>query len=104
MGEGVVVHLVYGELQDLMQVLQAVEAIAGVLFVAQEEPKRKNNRRYILIHSIHFFSNFSCMFLKPKLFFSNFDPNSSNLLDIRNLQEQGKKAICYRKLFRPFIV
>ena len=50
MGEGVVVHLVYGELQDLMQVLQAVEAIAGVLFVAQEEPKRKNNGRYILIH------------------------------------------------------
>ena len=41
MGEAVVVHLVYGELQDLMQVLQAVEAIACVLFVAQEEPKKR---------------------------------------------------------------
>ena len=52
MGEEVVVHLVYGELQDLMQVLQAVEAIACVLFVAQEEPKKKKIGRYILIHSI----------------------------------------------------
>ena len=50
MGEGVVVHLVYGELQDLMQVLQAVEAIAGVYFVAQEEPKKKKNGCYIFIH------------------------------------------------------
>ena len=58
MGEEVVVHLVYGELQDLMQVLQAVEAIAGVLFVAQEEPKKEISL-YIFIHSIHFFSNLS---------------------------------------------
>ena len=43
MGEEVVVHLVYGELQDLMQVLQAVEAIACVLFVAQEEPKKEED-------------------------------------------------------------
>ena len=25
-----------------------------------------------------------------------------NLLDMRNLQEQVKKAFCYPKLFRPF--
>ena len=30
--------------------------------------------------------------------------NFSNLLDIRNLQEQVKKAFCYQKLFRPFTV
>ena len=64
MGEGVVVHLVYGELQDLMQVLQAVEAIAGVLFVAQEEPKKKKNGRYIFIHSIFFFPNLMVKYLR----------------------------------------
>ena len=32
------------------------------------------------------FSNFSYMFLNP-----------NNLLDLRNLQEQAKKAFCYQK-------
>ena len=35
------------------------------------------------------FSNFSCMFLNPNNF------NCSNLLYMRNLQEQVKKAFCY---------
>ena len=30
--------------------------------------------------------------------------NCSNLLDLRNLQEQVKKAFCYQKLFWPFTV
>ena len=30
--------------------------------------------------------------------------NCSNLLDIRNLQEQVKKAFCYQKSFWPFTV
>ena len=30
--------------------------------------------------------------------------NCSNLLDMRNLQEQVKKAFCYQKLFWPFTV
>ena len=30
--------------------------------------------------------------------------NCSNLLDVRNLQEQVKKAFCYQKLFWPFTV
>ena len=30
--------------------------------------------------------------------------NCSNLLDMRNLQEQVKKAFCYKKLFCPFTV
>ena len=49
------------------------------------------------------FSNFSCMFLNPNIF-SNLDSNCSNLLDMRNLQEQVKKAFCYQKLFWPFTV
>ena len=44
------------------------------------------------------FSNFSCMFLNPN------NSNCSNLLDLRNLQEQVKKAFYYQKLFRPFTV
>ena len=44
------------------------------------------------------FSNFSCMFLNPNNFFQ------FELLDLRNLQEQVKKAFCYHKLFWPFTV
>ena len=46
------------------------------------------------------FSNFSCMFLNPNNF-SNSNSNCYNLLDMRNLQEQVKKAFCYQKLFWP---
>ena len=45
--------------------------------------------------------NFSCMFLNPNIF-SNLNLNFSNLSDMRNLQEQVKKAICYQTLFWPF--
>ena len=49
----------------------------------------------------HYFSNFSCMFLNP-----NISSISScfNLLDMRNFQEQVKKALCYQKLLWPFTV
>ena len=40
---------------------------------------------------VDFFSNFSCMFLNPNIF-SNLNSNCSNLLDLRNLQEQVKKT------------
>ena len=36
---------------------------------------------------------------KSKYFFSNLNYNCSNILDMRNLQEQVKKAFCYKKLF-----
>ena len=49
------------------------------------------------------FSNFSCMFLNPNIFFQ-FEFNCSNLLDMRNLQEQVKKAFCYQKLLWPCTV
>ena len=38
------------------------------------------------------------------IFFSILDYNCSDLLDIRNLHEQVKKAFCYQKLFWPFSV
>ena len=34
----------------------------------------------------------------------NLNSNSSNLLDLRNLQEQVKRAFCYHKFFWPFTV
>jgi hypothetical protein len=45
------------------------------------------------------------MFLNPTFFFNwNSNSNCSYLLDMRNLQEQVKKAFCNQKLFWPFIV
>ena len=38
------------------------------------------------------------------IFFSNFIFIFSNLLDLRNLQEQVKKAFCYQTLFWQFTV
>ena len=51
-----------------------------------------------------FFLNFSCMFLNPNIFFSNLNSNCSYVSDLRNLQEQVKKAFCFQKLFWPFTV
>ena len=49
------------------------------------------------------FPNFSCMFLNPNTF-SNSNSNCSNSYDLRNLQEQVKKALCHQKLFWPFTI
>ena len=43
------------------------------------------------------FSNFPCMFLNP----NNLNSKCSNLLDLRNLQEQVKNGILLAKLFWP---
>ena len=48
----------------------------------------------------HHFLTFPACFSIP-IFFSNLNYNCSNLLDMRNLQEQVKKAFCYQKLFWP---
>ena len=45
-----------------------------------------------------YFLTFPACFSIPN-FFSNLNYNCSNLLDMRNLQEQVKKAFCYQKLF-----
>ena len=50
-----------------------------------------------------FFFYFSCMFLNPNMF-SNLNYNYSNLLDMKNLQEQVKKAFCYHQLFWTFTI
>ena len=49
------------------------------------------------------FSNFSCRFLNPNNF-SNLNYNCSIFWDLRNLQEQVKKAFYYQKLFWSFTV
>ena len=54
-------------------------------------------------NSIDFFLTFPACFWIP-IIFSNLNYNCSNLLDMRNLQEQVKKAFCYQKLFWPFTV
>jgi hypothetical protein len=38
------------------------------------------------------------------MIFSNLNSNCSKLFDMKNLQEQVKKAFCYQKLFWPFTV
>ena len=38
-----------------------------------------------------YFSNISCMFLNPNIFLSNLNSNCSDLLDLRELQEQVQK-------------
>ena len=48
--------------------------------------------------SFLFFLNFLACILIP-IFFSNLNSHCSNLLDMRNLQEQVKKGFCYQKLF-----
>ena len=50
------------------------------------------------------FSKFSCMFLNPSIFFPNLNSNCSDLLDLRTVQEQVKKAFCWQKLFWPLTV
>ena len=41
---------------------------------------------------------------KSPITFSNLNYNCSNLSNMRNLQEQVKKAFCYQKLFWPFTI
>ena len=50
-----------------------------------------------------FFSNFSCRFLNPTIL-SNSNHNCSNVLDVRNLQEQVSKTFCNQNLFWHFAV
>ena len=51
----------------------------------------------------YIFLTFPACFKIP-IIFSSLNSNCSNLLDMRNLQEQVKKAFCYQKLFWPFTV
>ena len=55
----------------------------------------------ILDNTYLFFSIFFCMFLNPNDF-SNLNSNCSNLLDIRNLQEQVKNSILLPNIIQTF--
>ena len=54
-------------------------------------------RMFLWIKSLNewTFSNFSCRFLNPNIF-SIMNHNCSNVLDLRNLHEQVKKAFCLK--------
>ena len=54
-------------------------------------------------YDINLFLTFPACFWIP-IIFSNLNLNCSNKLDMMNLQEQVKKAICCQKLFWPFTV
>ena len=62
---------------------------------------RLNNSDKTFMNGI--FLTFPACFWIP-INFSNLNSNCSNLYDMRNLQEQVKKAFCYQKLFWPFTV
>ena len=49
------------------------------------------------------FLTFSAFFQLPNIL-SNLNSNCFDISDMRNLQEQGKKAFCYQKLFWTFTV
>ena len=52
-----------------------------------------------LYKKVHILSFPACFWIP--IIFSNFNYNCSNLLDMRNLQKQVKKAFFYQKLFWP---
>ena len=63
----------------------------GVLFPGTDHIDQWNK---IIGMFIFIFSNFSCRFLNTNLFLSNLNSYYSYLLNLRNLQEQVKKAFC----------
>ena len=66
---------------------------------AKETIRKKRTKVEI---KVNFLTFPACLWIPIN--FSNLNPNCSNLLDMRNLQEQVKKAFCYQKLFWPFTV
>ena len=56
----------------------------------------------VIINLFHFLT-FPACFSIP-IIFSNLNSNCPNRLDLRNLQEQVKKAFCHQKLFWPWTV
>ena len=66
---------------------------------SKSSTKTSFEKNLVLDTPQRYFFNFSCMFLNPKIFFSNLNCNCFSLLGMRNLQEQ---AFCCQKLFWPF--
>ena len=58
---------------------------------------KREKTSFHLLHGLKEFSNLSCMFLNPNIFFQ-----LSNILDMRNLQEQVKKSILLPKIVLTF--
>ena len=80
-------------------------------FPLQLEPARQNGPRQFLSNERqnffilvdYDFLTFPACFYVP-IIFSNLNSNCSNSLDLRNLQEQVKKAFCYHKFSCPSTV
>ena len=98
--------------------LQVVSTIYGKWLSCLPDTQETLNMRILLLEKAKYFyfenknnvqrifSNFSCMFLNLNIF-SNLDSNCSNLLDLRNFQEQKSILLpqivptfhCLNKLF-----
>jgi hypothetical protein len=71
------------------------EGISKIFFLGHFSPSFLGQKYYFL--------TFPAYFLIP-IISSNLNYNFSIFLDLRNLQEQVKKAFCYQKLFWSFTV
>ena len=87
----IVVRLLFGFTMSKQMVLPGEKRNFSFQFIAPLISFHTFNLQEII------FSNFSCFSIP--ILFSNLNYNCSNLLDIRNLQEQVKKAFCNQKLF-----
>ena len=60
---------------------------------------KRRKKKFLLVKE----KNFSDFFLNPNIF-SSLNSNCSDILYLRNIQEQVEKEFCYQKLFRPFTI
>ena len=92
----------------ISRIFESVELAGWVLYAIYSKSCTKKNQ-IINYKSNGEYSNkrlhitFPACFLIP-ISFSNLNLNCYNLLDLRNLQEQDKRAFCYHELFWPFTV
>ena len=80
------------------QVLLEKGDVSGSIAILEKLPSSVKHRTGLLSSMVNFFLTFTACF-SILMIFSNLDYNCSNLLDLRNLQEQVKIAFCYQKLF-----
>ena len=74
------------------------KAVADVKVKLEKQKSAEEQERLRKIQEVRkIFSNFFLHVSKSQYFFSKLNSNCSNLLDLRNLQEQVKKAFCYQK-------
>ena len=80
----------------LLEIETAFKKMGSLMFSIPDRSSVNTEQQF-------FFLTFPACFYIP-IFFSNLNSNYSSLIDMKNLQEQVKKAFCYQKLFWPFTV